>query len=136
MASAIRSHAQEWSAHNNIKLILDIDPQLGRLPEAIELSAFRIVQEGLNNIRKHAAATEARLQLSRTPSASLLINLSDNGRGLAQPLDLARVSADKHFGLLGISERVGLLGGTLRIDSSSSGGLTLVIEIPSPYPSV
>jgi signal transduction histidine kinase len=136
LSAAIRSDAQEWADRNNVKLKLEIDPNLGRLPEAIELSVFRIVQEGLRNIRKHAAAREVRLCLQRTPTASLLVRLSDDGRGLAEPPDLAALSAQKHFGLVGISERVALLGGTLMIESPSGGGVTLQIEIPSPYPSV
>jgi signal transduction histidine kinase len=135
LPAAIRSDAQEWADRNGVSLKLEIDPDLGRLPEAIELSVFRIVQEGLRNIRKHAAAREVRLCLQRTPTASLLMRLSDDGRGLAEPPDLAALSAQKHFGLVGISERVALLGGTLKIESPASGGVTLQIEIPSPYPS-
>jgi signal transduction histidine kinase len=136
LAAAIRSHAQEWADRNGAALTLEIAPDLGRLPEAIELSVFRIVQEGLNNIRKHAAATQVWLCLKRTPRTSLLLQLTDNGRGLAEPLDLAAISARKHFGLLGISERVALLGGTMQVESPPGGGLSLTVEIPSPYPSV
>jgi signal transduction histidine kinase len=119
-----------------VTLTLEIDPGLGRLPEAIELSVFRIVQEGLSNIRKHAAARQVRLCLQRTPTASLLVRLADDGRGLAEPLDLANLSARKHFGLLGISERIALLGGAMQIESPPGGGVVLQVEIPSPDPSV
>jgi signal transduction histidine kinase len=136
LAAAIRSHAQEWADRNGVALTLEIDPRLGRLPEAIELSVFRIVQEGLNNIRKHAAATQVGFCLRRTPQASLLVRLSDDGRGLAEPINLAALSASKHFGLLGISERVALLGGTIQIESPPGSGVILQVEIPSPYPSV
>ena len=136
LSAAIRSHGQEWADRNGVALTLEISPDLGRLPEAIELSVFRIVQEGLNNIRKHAAAKQVRLCLERTPSAGLLIRLADDGRGLAAPPDLANLSTGKHFGLLGISERVALLGGTLQIESVNDGGVILQVEIPSPYPSI
>jgi signal transduction histidine kinase len=61
--------------------------------------------------------------------------LSDDGQGLSGIPDLASLSARKHFGLLGISERVALLDGTMQIETSAEGGLTLRVEIPNPYPS-
>ncbi len=136
LAPAIRSHAQQWADQTGITLSLDIDPELGRLPEAIELSVFRIVQEGLNNIRKHSGAHHTEIFLKRTPTASLLVRLIDDGRGMTHLPDLAALSAHRSFGLLGISERVALLGGTMQIERSSLGGLMLQVEIPSPYPSL
>ena len=136
LKAAIRSLAEEWAERNAICLDLNIDPTLGRLPEALELSMFRIVQEGLNNIRKHAVAQHVALRVERTPTASILVRLADDGQGLPRPIDLAALSAAKHFGLLGISERVALLGGTMQIESPLVGGTVLQVEIPSPYPSM
>jgi signal transduction histidine kinase len=135
LPAAIRSFAMEWAERNGMSLHLEIDPELGRFPEGIELSVFRIVQEGLSNIRKHAAAKNTFLQLQRTPTASLLLHLSDDGRGSTKPLDLANLSARKHFGLVGISERVALLGGTMQIETPDEGGFFLRVEIPNPFPS-
>lgn len=134
LIAAIASLAHEWAERNDIQLQLEIDPALGRLPEAIELSVFRIVQEGLNNIRKHAAARHVRLSLQRTSAANLLVRLEDDGHGLAVPTNLAALSINKHFGLVGISERVALLGGFMNIESSKGNGTILQVEIPSPYP--
>jgi signal transduction histidine kinase len=136
LPSAIRSLTQEWAERNNVRLQLNIDPELGRLPEAIELSVFRIVQEGLNNVRKHADATNIQVTLHRTPMDSLLLQLIDDGNGIPTPPDLASLSANKHFGWLGISERAALLGGSMEVQSPPEGGLVLQVEIPSPYPSV
>ncbi|MBN2083655.1 MAG: ATP-binding cassette domain-containing protein [Anaerolineales bacterium] len=135
LPAAISSFAHEWAERNHISLHLEIDPNLGRFPEGIELSVFRIVQEGLNNIRKHAAAKNAFLQVQRTPTASLLLHLSDDGQGSTKPLDLASLSAHKHFGLVGVSERVALLGGSMQIVPPPGGGFALQVEIPNPYPS-
>jgi signal transduction histidine kinase len=135
LPAAISSYANEWAERNGIILHLEIDSDLGRFPEGIELSVFRIVQEGLNNIRKHAAAKNAFLDLQRTATAGLLLRLSDDGQGSDKPLDLASLSADKHYGLVGISERVALLGGTMQLETPRKGGLVLQVEIPSPYPS-
>jgi len=76
------------------------------------------------------------LRVERTPTASILVRLMDDGQGLPKPIDLAELSASKHFGLLGISERVALLGGTMQVESPTGGGTILQVEIPSPYPSV
>lgn len=136
LSAAIDSLAHDWSERSSIPIQVEIDPALGRLPETIELSVFRIVQEGLNNIRKHAAANRVRLSVQRTPSASLLVRLEDDGHGLAVPADLASLTSNKHFGLVGISERVALLGGTMHIESSKGSGMILEVEIPSPHPLV
>jgi signal transduction histidine kinase len=132
LGAAIRSHAQQWAARHNITLKLDIDPDLGRLPEAMELSIFRIVQEGLNNIHQHALATEARITLHPTSPRTLSIVIADNGKGLSEDFDLASLAASSHFGLLGLSERVALLGGKLQLKNRSTGGLRVQVEIPHP----
>jgi signal transduction histidine kinase len=136
LSAAIHSYAQDWAERNSILLNLEIDPALGRLPEAIELSVFRIVQEGLNNVRKHASAKHVILTVQRTPTTSLLFRCQDDGKGLDIPPDLSNLSKNKHFGLLNISERVALLGGSMKIESPADGGVILEVEVPNPYPSV
>ncbi len=132
LSSAIPSLVREWEARTGIAVYLEIDSTLGRLPELIEFSVFRIVQEALNNVSKHAQAQNVRLLLQRTPGDSLSISVSDDGHGFLGPVDLAELSAQKHFGLIGISERVALLGGNMHIESSQEKGLTLQVEIPFP----
>jgi signal transduction histidine kinase len=134
LSAAIDSLANDWAERSDIQLQLEIDPALGRLPEMIELSVFRIVQEGLNNIRKHASASHVRLSLQRTSNTNLLVRLEDDGKGLPKPTDLASLSLNKHFGLVGISERVALLRGSMNIESSEGNGTILQVEIPSPHP--
>lgn len=132
--SAISSLAQDWTERQQVEIELDIDKKLGRLPDDIELSIFRIVQEGLINISKHASAKRVQLTLKRASTTNILIRLSDDGVGLENPVDFEELSNNKHFGLLGISERVALLSGSIKIKSRPGKGLTLAIEIPSPYP--
>ncbi len=130
--AAIRSHAREWAARSGIAVVVEIDDELSRLPEEIELSIFRIVQEGLSNVRKYAQASEARIALRHSSPRSLLVSIADNGRGLGGPFDLAALAAEGHYGLLGISERVALLQGKLRIANGEHGGVRLEAEIPHP----
>jgi signal transduction histidine kinase len=61
-----------------------------------------------------------------------MISITDNGNGLANDFDLSALSAAGHYGLLGISERVALLGGRLKLQNQTDGGLSLQVEIPHP----
>jgi signal transduction histidine kinase len=132
LGSALLSHTRTWSERTGISVYLDLAPDLVRLPENIELSLFRIVQEGLNNVRKHSQATSVRVQLQHTSPRTLMISIADNGKGIVGKVNLASLSANGHFGLLGLSERVALLGGHLKIQSQNEGGLLLQAEIPHP----
>ena len=129
---ALQSLIDEWSRRTGIEAKLDLERVAGRLPEEIELSVFRIVQEGLNNIRKHSDAKNVEIFLKHTSPRSLIISISDDGKGLPENWDLAYLSLNGHFGLLGISERVVLLGGHLRIENLPEGGLLIEAEITHP----
>ncbi len=134
LVAAIRSHAQEWEERSDISIEIDVDPALGRLPETAEISIFRIIQEGLNNVGKHAMAQNASVTVQRTNKDNILIRIIDDGKGMEPSIDLADLTSQKHFGLIGISERAALLGGTMKIESPPEGGFVLQVEIPSPYP--
>jgi len=132
LGAALQSYTSEWSERTGVALTLELDDNLGRLPEATELSIFRIVQEGLSNVRKHAQATKVKVALKHTSPRTLMISISDNGTGLGKNFDLSALSSKGHYGLLGISERVALLGGRLRLQNQPKGGLTIQAEIPHP----
>jgi signal transduction histidine kinase len=102
------------------------------LPETTELPLFRIVQEGLNNIWRHAHATSVQVSLLHTTPRTLMVSLRDNGVGLTDDVDLATLAAEGHYGLVGISERVALLGGRFRMRRLAEGGSLLLVEIPHP----
>jgi len=132
LGAALQSFTQDWSERTGVQVNLDLDPNLGRLPEALELSIFRIVQEGLSNVRKHAQASRVQISLRHTSPRMLMISIGDDGLGFPEDFDLKSVSANGHYGLLGISERVALLGGRLRLQRRSGGGSLLQVEIPHP----
>jgi signal transduction histidine kinase len=132
LGSALQSYAYEWSKRTSIQVTLRLDPNLGRLPESTELSIFRIVQEGLNNIRKHAAAGAVSISLEHTSPRRLMLSIADDGRGLPADFDLARLPAEGHYGALGITERVALLGGRCRFQNRPEGGALIQAEIPHP----
>lgn len=134
LGAAIKSYIYEWSKRTEIEVILNIDTNLGRLPEAIELSVFRIVQEALSNVRRHANASRVEVEVKHTSPRKLALSIFDNGIGLTEDFDLSRLPTNGHYGLLGISERVALLGGRLSLQNQVSGGLQIKIEIPHPRP--
>ncbi len=133
LGAALQSYTGEWSERTGIPVNLKLDPKLRRLPEATELSVFRIVQEGLSNVRKHAQSTESVIvQLTHASPRLLMVSIADNGPGHAETLDLSTLAANGHYGLLGISERVALLGGRLSVQNNSGDGVTVRAEIPHP----
>jgi len=132
LGAALQSYTREWSERTGIAVEIERDTNLGRLPEAIELSIFRIIQEGLNNVRKHSDASTVEVRLQHTSPRMLMVSISDNGKGLDRNFSLSNLSSKGHYGLLGISERVALLGGRLKLQNNRNGGLTIQAEIPHP----
>jgi signal transduction histidine kinase len=96
------------------------------LPAGVPLVAYRTAQEALTNVSKHAGATKARVDLSLA-SGVLSLEVSDNGRGLVQG-DLAK---SRSFGIRGLRERAGTVGGWIEL-SSGAGGTTLIMSVPIP----
>lgn len=94
------------------------------LPVRIEVGVYRIIQEALANMRRHAHARHATIHLEITP-AYLLAIISDDGKGFAPDRDL-----HGHYGLLGIRERARLLGGEARVLSTKGRGTRIEVRIP------
>ena len=132
LGAALQSYTRDWSARTGIKVVLDVDANLGRLPEATELSIFRIAQEGLNNVWRHAKASSVQVNLQHSSPRMLMFSLRDNGVGSTEDMDLAALAANGHYGLIGIGERVALLGGRFRLHRLPEGGSLLLVEIPHP----
>jgi signal transduction histidine kinase len=90
---------------------------------------YRITQEALTNVAKHADATSCEVRLQRLPE-TVRLSVEDNGKGF----DVGRVMA-RHLraglGLLGLQERVSEFGGTFRIDSEPGHGTRLIVELPA-----
>jgi signal transduction histidine kinase len=96
----------------------------GRLPEETETALYRIVQEALTNVVKHAAAQHVSIVIARKDRTVTAL-IEDDGRGF-EPA----ATREGGFGLVGMGERVSLLGGTLRVESRKNAGTTLKIEVP------
>ncbi len=110
---------------------LQIEGDETQIAKSTLMALYRVAQEGLTNIEKHAEATEASLKVSlQSPDATLV--LEDNGTGI--DLDLLEEksnSREAHFGLSGLQERLELLGGTLSIQQKQPQGTQLSVRIPA-----
>lgn len=131
LTSALQWYAGGFTKRSGIKVILDLSPDLGRLPADHERAYFRIVQECLTNVRKHSGATEARIQLIRCEDGTRL-EVSDNGRGMPGITQATSdVVALLGVGIAGMRERVRQLGGRLEITSTSKGSVVSAM-LPTP----
>jgi two-component system, NarL family, sensor histidine kinase DevS len=106
-------------------MTLELEARLGgRLPAEIETALYRIVQEALTNVVKHAEARHVSIVLTRKNGAVAAL-IEDDGRGFQPGADDAA-----GLGLVGMNERVALLGGRLTVESTSGAGTTVVAEVP------
>lgn len=104
-----------------------------RLPPSVEIAAYRIVQEALNNIRKHADATKVTVRL-RYSRDRVFIDIGDNGIGfdLSRALDSAVTVG--HVGIIGMKQRAEMLGGEIKIKTGEGAGTTVVLILPVQQP--
>lgn len=111
------------------QVTLDVDlAGPDRLPQAVEVAAYRVVQESLRNAVRHAAASSVGVRVREEPGR-LVVEVSDDGRGLPTQVP---GPAEGHVGLVGMRERVELAGGRLHLDGAAGGGLIVRAELPLP----
>jgi PAS domain S-box-containing protein len=130
LEAALYALAQQHQQVGEIRV--DCDLSLSREPEErpaalLETAVYRLVQEALNNVSKHSMARRAELRVHEFPTF-MEIEVSDDGVGFEPSL------VREGFGLVGMRERVSLLGGTLRVDSERGSGTTIRAEIPLGAP--
>jgi signal transduction histidine kinase len=126
LSTAVERLADTFRDSTGIRV--DVEAYLGdpRLPMAVETALYRIVQEALANVVKHAGATHVSILLTRR-QASVTAVVEDDGKGF----DADEVGGDA-LGIVGMRERVGLVGGRLVVESAEGSGTTIVAEVPIP----
>jgi signal transduction histidine kinase len=127
LAAALERYVDECRARFSIRIDLVTLGPLERLPVAVETAVYRIVQEAMTNVIRHARAKNVGVVIERH-SNLLRVGVEDDGEGF----DPMGVSGSGHLGLVGMRERAELLGGVMRIDSLAGTGTTVTIEIPFP----
>jgi two-component system NarL family sensor kinase len=124
LGDAVSEMAEEWVDRGNLTLNLSVTGGKFPLPVRVEVGVYRIVQEALTNIVRHADAHNLTLDLTITPE-QIALTIEDDGRGF----DPAEVP-NGHYGIIGMNERIKLLGGEMTLCSTPSDGTRLDIVIP------
>jgi two-component system NarL family sensor kinase len=128
LPEALRLLAQQFARETGIAVAVVIAPDMRRLSPAQENGLYRIAQEALTNVRKHAQATQVTLRLEQTGALVRLL-IEDNGRGFAPEQRQGEPRPDGGFGLTGMSERAHLLGASLDIHSAVGAGTRITVSM-------
>jgi signal transduction histidine kinase len=122
LVPAVEWYAREMSRRGEIEVEVRAENVSEELPDEVKVGVYRIVQEAVNNVQRHAKAKNAVVELEQAGNA-IRVKVTDDGKGF----DPKRA---RGMGLLGMEERVKRLGGTIEIDSRPGGGTTIRAELP------
>lgn len=125
LSAAVEWYLKEFEKRTNIKTTFDntLDDEDEQLPNLIKTSLFRICQESLTNVMRHAQATKVNCELQKIDAKKIVLQIRDNGKGF----DINQKT--KSFGLLGMQERAGMINGSIIIKSEINKGTTIHIEV-------
>jgi signal transduction histidine kinase/ligand-binding sensor domain-containing protein len=127
LTKSLESLIRTVSKSSQIHFTTDLANVDDLFPEELRINFYRIVQEALSNIMKHAQATEGAVHIVRTDTL-VTLRVKDNGRGFVQSPRVSQ-TGNGGFGMTGMAERAGLLGGRLTVRSLPSGGTVMSVEI-------
>ena len=129
LVAAIRKEAKDFAKNTGVKARVIIADDVGRLAPGTEQAIYRVVQEALHNVAKHAHAKSVTVQVARD-NQMVQVAVEDDGIGIQ-----TRASArDQSFGLAGIKERIAMLGGVSRVISTKGKGTRIEINVPAGEP--
>lgn len=130
LMQTVKQYCDEFSKRNVVKVNFhSAGMENVRLDFDTEINLYRIAQEGLNNVRKHSTATSAIVRLVAS-HPMIILQIEDNGCGFDVGVRKTQLLKEKRMGLRSIEERVGLLNGSLRIQSKRDLGTRIHIEVP------
>jgi len=130
LENAIRSHANDIvEKHPNLNIHLSLAHDRQILPEKVRLALFRIFQQSLANVLRHAKATEVNVRFSFDAEEAHL-EITDNGRGFEVPANWIEFVRQGHYGLAGAAERANTLGGMFKVQSKPGNSTTIRVTIP------
>jgi len=128
LVPTLRQHIRDYSEQYDVEVELNVPDNLRLSPDQ-ELVVFRVIQEALQNIHKHAEATKIEVDLTHRADGPLTVNVHDNGKGFNPKL--ARQRQPSSSGLVSMRERAATVGGTLQIDSTPGSGTTISLSLPT-----
>jgi two-component system sensor histidine kinase DegS len=129
MVPALQYLVNELAQQDTIDITLDVEGTPDDLSADMEVAIYRIVQEALTNVRKHAQATHAQVQAQFLPE-QVIITVQDDGIGFTVPEETADWVNIGNLGLMGLKERTELFGGQMDITSHVGQGTTVLIMLP------
>lgn len=127
LVPALKRYVSDLREQCGLPIELMVNGLERRLPAATEVAGFRIVQEALNNVQKHAQASKVRVSVDFSKDA-VVVAVHDDGKGFA--VSEALTDREGHFGLLSMRERVELLEGTCTIESEPGRGASITARLP------
>jgi len=125
LGSALRSYCSEFTLLTRIQVSYKAHGSFGGIPRDVALCVYRVTQEALQNVAKHARVTEAEVELT-CADGEIRLTVSDRGVGM----ELNRTGTAQGLGLVGIKERARLVNGVFQIRSEPNRGTTLSLTIP------
>jgi signal transduction histidine kinase len=129
LPAALRHLTEEFSKYHDIKLSLKMGHIKNQFTAEEEINLYRIFQEALNNIVKHAQATRIEITIKKH-GGQVSFRVHDNGRGFYRDHILSQDTSSRGLGLTAIEERVRMLGGTLEISSQEGEGTSIAFVVP------
>jgi len=135
LASGLRSYLEGFTERSKIKVELELPEDLGRLPQDLETSIFRVVQECLTNIHRHSESAVARVRITRSDT-QISVEVEDEGKGIPAEKRAAMDSGGSPgVGIRGMRERLRQLGGTLEVNSNGEGTVVVArLRVASTSP--
>lgn len=130
LAPALTWLADDLERRSDVKTTTAVDQPAQRLDTSVELALFRIAQEALRNVERHAGATRVALTLTLR-DATAVLEVRDDGVGFDVPEDLGSLARMGRLGTVGMQERAQLVGGRLEVRSRPEGGTTVVVTVPA-----
>jgi PAS domain S-box-containing protein len=129
LGPALRWYAERLGSRSGLAVELAIDLPGGRLPTHVETACFRIAQEALTNVVRHAQASHVRVEAKQC-GPQFLLNIRDDGVGFTLPPVSGEAACAEGFGLLGMQDRTRLVGGQMAVESAPGRGTLVRVEIP------
>lgn len=129
LAAAIRLYVDRFSKQTGITVTLACPDDVGRWQQHIEATVFRVMQEALTNVVKHAGASTVQLRLHKAADALVLL-IEDNGRGVEEGVHRRSGDGREGLGIVNMRERVAELHGTFTVDSPEGFGTRIAVTIP------
>ncbi len=132
LSEAVRALIERMTRHSGLRIECQMSGNVDLIPADAVIACYRLVQEALNNVVRHAQANAVEVRLERAGNR-LTVSVIDDGRGIDYDPAAPEAARDGHFGLHGLQERIRAIGGTFRfVRSAAHAGTEIRAELPVP----